>query len=1127
MSIRPKLQNIQSDLRGLIDSVHSFSLKKDEITAKVQAILAKSPVISEDPTTMALFRELNFSLNHHGLKDISQKVHQLVLTKKESEQTIIHFHKALKDFLGARETDKNSTAQKLLDALQKLSGWENDLETRYALFNLMHLFKKQRDSRPLDESWAFFFLGRYFMPEQAIFQLLQKKPEKFGLKEDQVQKTVQMSLKDNLEGIRFLVLNQKNLAKYGISKSFLQSEIIQGIKAMLDRGPEILDILIDCWKKANLNRHIRIKDIKPLSKEEIDRFYPIFANYEISYIEQHAEELELTEKEKNWILSNVDIAGLPYDISFLVLKRFLEKGNYQNHLYRMVNQMAKIEISEYSQVEDPAKVRILIGLVEERNSISERWNSDSRTLTIARDRTLLNKLQAFELAHVAQGAAILSIASICNPELLTQDELFIFAKLIRTKGGLSCEETDYRWGIQYIDSQERRLELLKMGIAQDPELFVTMDCSIFFKVSQEEALVTEPALQFFFNAEKELPENAIFQEPIKTIASKLKKKKELERNILGKWIGYVLIVQEQRKLFDVGEEGAISLQKLEGLRPPSLRYAMTKHLWHVLENPSLKTTFESEEVKGMFSKKFTPLFKLVLTPILQEEGLTKLVDILNFDYYNDADRRRIALHAFLVLIESHSLTNSEKASILQAAIPTKEVLEIEEEEMFLKTAKQTADIQKSRTILREKKHTCALLLNQNLQMVECFLQMDKIEVLRNAKVPDDLSRELENLFVEATEARTENIKEKYLQTFAKSRNPNAIFIYAGKLKDLYGSEKDLVFGALKTYVESVLNGTFFQKRYEELTKDHLSKVFKGRSLLKELWMQGEKINYLSLMPEASENTTDSFDAHEFLRRSICLDHHIDQSALPFLNSYLQTKDAGKLQELEAAIAVQQDPSKKNMLILEKGLFLLLTESKTQKEKVAIFASQVKGLIDLPSLTDQFKADLQDLETALSATKKISLVFEWTAVDTDDPEDLLLCGVEVVGSCQSINGAAYFNKCLLGYLLDGKNRMIAIKDENGKLVARAIFRLLWDEKEKTPVLFLERIYQAVGAPSHANEALKRMALKRSEALGIPLASKDNPYHNDLESLGSKAPFEYVDAEGGVTNGKYTIHGQSGT
>lgn len=44
-------------------------------------------------------------------------------------------------------------------------------------------------------------------------------------------------------------------------------------------------------------------------------------------------------------------------------------------------------------------------------------------------------------------------------------------------------------------------------------------------------------------------------------------------------------------------------------------------------------------------------------------------------------------------------------------------------------------------------------------------------------------------------------------------------------------------------------------------------------------------------------------------------------------------------------------------------------------------------------------------------------------------------------------------------MDGKNRLIAIKDETGRIMARVIFRVLWDTKENKPVLLKERFYTA--------------------------------------------------------------------
>ena len=153
--------------------------------------------------------------------------------------------------------------------------------------------------------------------------------------------------------------------------------------------------------------------------------------------------------------------------------------------------------------------------------------------------------------------------------------------------------------------------------------------------------------------------------------------------------------------------------------------------------------------------------------------------------------------------------------------------------------------------------------------------------------------------------------------------------------------------------------------------------------------------------------------------------------------------------------------------------------------------------------------------------------EWTIEDTDDLCDLFLCGTEIKGSCQHIDGNPKYNKCLLGYVIDGKNRLLAIKDHNGTIKARAILRLLWNAEEKQPILFLERIYPRL-VSTEMEQALIEFAVHRSEALGIPLASKEvgngGPTDKKLISLTSRAPYEYVDAGDGVhRNGRYAING----
>jgi hypothetical protein len=163
------------------------------------------------------------------------------------------------------------------------------------------------------------------------------------------------------------------------------------------------------------------------------------------------------------------------------------------------------------------------------------------------------------------------------------------------------------------------------------------------------------------------------------------------------------------------------------------------------------------------------------------------------------------------------------------------------------------------------------------------------------------------------------------------------------------------------------------------------------------------------------------------------------------------------------------------------------------------------------------------------TKKYA---DYTLVDTDNPEDLWLCGTDVAGSCQAIDGQSKYTKCLMAYVMDGKNRLLAVKNKEGKIIARHILRVLLDGDK--PVLFLEKVYPDLVAPE-LKTALELFAKERAEKLGLPLLSKEvgkgDAYSNPISSKGSIAPFEYCDGLvdidngqiSGITKGEYTFQG----
>ncbi|WP_230851065.1 hypothetical protein [Ralstonia solanacearum] len=145
------------------------------------------------------------------------------------------------------------------------------------------------------------------------------------------------------------------------------------------------------------------------------------------------------------------------------------------------------------------------------------------------------------------------------------------------------------------------------------------------------------------------------------------------------------------------------------------------------------------------------------------------------------------------------------------------------------------------------------------------------------------------------------------------------------------------------------------------------------------------------------------------------------------------------------------------------------------------------------------------------------------VDTDHHEDLLLCGTEIAGSCQHISGKPRTNKALIGYVIDGKYRMLAAKNhDDGRLAARRMLRVLVTE-DGMPALHLERLYANPGIQEGdaVDRALVELAKAKAADMGCALFadSDDDSKQQTLASLGSRAPFEYVDAEGGIRSREY--------
>jgi hypothetical protein len=171
---------------------------------------------------------------------------------------------------------------------------------------------------------------------------------------------------------------------------------------------------------------------------------------------------------------------------------------------------------------------------------------------------------------------------------------------------------------------------------------------------------------------------------------------------------------------------------------------------------------------------------------------------------------------------------------------------------------------------------------------------------------------------------------------------------------------------------------------------------------------------------------------------------------------------------------------------------------------------------------EFKNDVKGMLAAFSFHGGLKSI-----ISAESWEDFLLMGTEVNNSCQRIDGDPNYNKCLLSYILDGKNKVILIKDIHGKIVARSVLRILWDDIQNCPVLFMEKIYTK-GMGEELSTLIREGCEAVAKNMKLTLVASKScflnglPYKNELSALGGPAPFEYVDALRGIQpNGKFII------
>jgi hypothetical protein len=392
--------------------------------------------------------------------------------------------------------------------------------------------------------------------------------------------------------------------------------------------------------------------------------------------------------------------------------------------------------------------------------------------------------------------------------------------------------------------------------------------------------------------------------------------------------------------------------------------------------------------------------------------------------------------------------------------------------------------------------------------------------LKNADNEQALQDEFQKAFCQKFSIETiTDFSNKFRGTLHSFRNHTAIFSYAASLAKLGGADREALFTLFRSLIYDILENKFTTTRYE--ASEHLDKVFASRPDLSCLWKKGQSVPFQEIGWVYSAQK--AVDLAALLKRSFD-EGHVHSKDLPHLYDYLT--EANPEVNRSAFEQILKAPKDESLTDDQKKSYKFQTHliafiRKGQELKVTLANLELALAASPFPSSHQFYQDLQGLLTNLQPQQSTWKDYQqYIVVDSDDPCDLLLSGTEVEGSCQRVNGDPDKNKCLLAYLIDGKNRLVAIKDGNGIIKARSILRLLWDEQNQEPVLFMERIYPSILSQTLEN-ALIQFAKIRASELNLKLTSKEvgneMPYAPVLHSLGGKAHYEYVDAGSGINTG----------
>lgn len=600
------------------------------------------------------------------------------------------------------------------------------------------------------------------------------------------------------------------------------------------------------------------------------------------------------------------------------------------------------------------------------------------------------------------------------------------------------------------------------------------------------------------------------------------------------WFGNIIAEVIDSPTLSADEEAISTLQSIAKLTDPFVIKATTSALFYLYQKRNEDKLHSWKSIVQETLPHLNIIKVAMAANGMREQEIARVVKLLKPGFFKSSEVI-MPVNEFFLLLYKSTISKEQKERLIK---------------MIFETPKSQDKNSKEKQRLLE--------LNRAQQETKVIAARDILffgaeQKLQEALSSDELISNWSGVFSDMF-----GIKggEKEMQRFTEifqtnARYPGGVVTYAARLQLL--PEKKIFTDLLGKFIVAVLNGQYPDLRYKFDGNPHLENIFATRPKLLTKWRTPISLSAPQILGNNKTVTEDpivrSKEIKKFIKEQLktALEHsHLgkDQATIfPILSAFKEWNSPEDIIQAQTQLEKQHteelrrikstNNTETKMLIQEK-----ITQIEIQKNcfnllNATLDEEQLDKLLDriervLPPLCE-FKRDIVGIKKQIK-TEKMPYD-KWVVKDTDHWEDLLLIGSEVENSCLCINGVPYHNKCLISDLIDGKNRPMVVVDGQRKIIARAIMRILWDEKQNQPVLFMEKLYTKFVNPT-LRELIMAGCKRKAEELNLTLVASlgDYPeltekegYTNPLTSYIGPAPAEYVDALRGIQNGRYTISG----